>query len=373
MNPSNANEISPIKIAVDALGGDFAPEMVVKGAVLAARNHHAHILLVGNEDKVRAELEKNDGLHLPIEIHHAPELIEMGEAPFHMIRKKKRSSLRVAFELVKENKAQALVSAGNSGAVVYGALFVLKRIKNISRPGIATIMPGLRGMVMIIDAGANTICKPINLVQFALMGSVYFKHAFGLGNPSVGILSNGEEETKGTELTRLTSELLKKTPLNYIGYIEGKDVFSGNVDVVVCDGFVGNVLLKVSEGVAESIVANLKAEFKKRFFSRVGYFFAQKSFLTLKKQLDYAEYGGAPLLGVEKPVIICHGKSNARAFMNAILVANEYVRKDITGKLIEELKHQEYPSNFKKKPFFLNKILHPESSKQKNKTEMEKE
>jgi len=286
------------------MGGDFAPEIVVQGAVLAARDYHIPVLLVGDEEKIRKELEKNDGLHLPIEVHHAPEVIEMGEEPYHMIRKKKRSSLRLAFELVKQNEAQGLVSAGNSGAVVYGALFVLKRIKHINRPGIATVMPSVLGTVMVIDAGANTICKPRNLVQFALMGSVFCTHMFGLHEPRIGVLSNGEEETKGTDLTRITNDLLKKSPLNYVGYVEGRDVFSGNVDVVVCDGFVGNVLLKVSEGIVASIVAGLKAEFGKRLFSRIGYLFARKSFLNLKKQLDYAEYGGAPLLGVEKPVII---------------------------------------------------------------------
>ena len=351
------------------MGGDFAPEMVVKGAVLAARNHHIPVLLVGDEEKIRKELEKNDGLHLPIEVHHAPEVIEMGEEPYHMIRKKKRSSLRLAFELVKQNEAQGLVSAGNSGAVVYGALFVLKRIKHINRPGIDTVMHSLLGTVMVIDAVANTICKPRNLVQFALMGSVFCTHIFGLHEPRIGVLSNGEEETKGTDLTRITNELLKKSPLNYVGYVEGREVFSGNVDVVVCDGFVGNVLLKVSEGIVESIIASLKAEFEKRFFSRIGYLFAQKSFLNLKKQLDYAEYGGAPLLGVEKPVIICHGSSNARALMNGIRVASEYVQKDITGKLIEELQHHEYAQGLKKTPSLINKILHPGSRRENGEPE----
>jgi len=352
------------------MGGDFAPEIVVQGAVLAARNYHIPVLLVGDEEKIQKELEKHDGLHLPIEVHHAPEVIEMGEEPYHMIRKKKRSSLRLAFELVKQNEAHGLVSAGNSGAVVYGALFVLKRIKHINRPGIATVMPSLLGTVMVIDAGANTICKPRNLVQFALMGSVFCTHMFGLHEPRIGVLSNGEEETKGTDLTRITNELLKKSPLNYVGYVEGRDVFSGSVDVVVCDGFVGNVLLKVSEGIVESIVASLKAEFGKRFFSRIGYLFSQKSFLNLKKQLDYAEYGGAPLLGVEKPVIICHGSSNARALMNAIRLANQYVQKDITGKFMEKIEQHEYAQSLKRAPSLIDKILHPGSRKENGEPEI---
>jgi glycerol-3-phosphate acyltransferase PlsX len=357
------------KIAVDAMGGDFAPEVVVQGAVLAARDYHIPVLLVGDEERIQKELEKNDGVHLPIEVHHAPEVIEMGEEPYHMIRKKKRSSLRRAFELVKQNEAHGLVSAGNSGAVVYGALFVLKRIKHISRPGIATAMPSVLGTVLVIDAGANTICKPRNLVQFALMGSVFCTHMFNMREPRIGVLSNGEEETKGTDLTRITNELLKKSPLNYIGYVEGREVFSGNVDVVVCDGFVGNVLLKVSEGIVESIVGGLKKEFEKRFLSKIGYLFAQKSFLNLKKQLDYAEYGGAPLLGVEKPVIICHGSSNARALMNAIRVANEYVQKDITGKFLEELQHHEYAQGIKKTQSLINKLLHSGSRKENEEPE----
>lgn len=359
----------PIKIVLDAMGGDFAPHMAVKGAVLAARTLNVPLVLVGDEYQLRTELKKNDALHLPIEVHHAPEVLEMGEEPFHLIRKKKKSSLRVSFELVREGVGQALVSAGNSGAVVYGALFVLKRIKNISRPGIAAIMPSSGGMVMVIDAGANIICKPQNLVHFALMGSVYFKHVFGHVHPRVGVLSNGEEETKGTELTRHASELLKKTSLNYIGYVEGRDVFSGNVDIVVCDGFVGNVLLKVSEGLAETIVTSLRSEIARRFLSRVGYLFAKESFVALKKQLDYAEYGGAPLLGVDKPVLIAHGKSDARAFMNAIRVAHECVQKDFIGRVIEELQNDE--SLYGIRHSFIDRILHPGGAKEKDADEDE--
>ena len=271
---NNSNDGSSIKIAVDAMGGDFAPEMAVKGAILAARKFNINIVLVGEEDAVKEELEKNAGSDLPIEVYHAPEKIEMGEEPYHLIRKKKRSSIRLAFELVRQNQAQAVVSAGNSGAVVYGALFILKRLKNISRPGIAAMMPSLKGGVLVIDAGANTICRPQNFVQFALMGSVYYKHIMGFPNPRVGVLSNGEEETKGTELTRHANELLKKSSINYIGYVEGRDVFSGKVDIVVCDGFVGNILIKTTEGVAESLVAVLKTEIQKRFISRFGYMLA---------------------------------------------------------------------------------------------------
>ena len=237
----------------------------------------------------------------------------------------------------------------------------VKRIKGISRPGIATFMPSLKGDVMVIDAGANIICKPINLAQFALMGSIYFNNVFNIHNPRVGVLSNGEETSKGNDLTRGANDLLGKSTLNYVGYVEGRDVFNGNVDIVVCDGFVGNVLLKVSEGVAESIFSKLRGEIQNRFLSQIGYLFAKKSFRNLKKQLDYAEYGGAPLLGVDKPVIIAHGKSDARAIMNAVRVANEYVQKDVIGKLMGELEHDGTQHGLKKKHPFLDKIFHRET------------
>jgi len=366
---NNSNDGSSIKIAVDAMGGDFAPEMAVKGAILAARKFNINIVLVGEENAVKEELEKNAGSDLPIEVYHAPEKIEMGEEPYHLIRKKKRSSIRLAFELVRQNQAQAVVSAGNSGAVVYGALFILKRLKYISRPGIAAMMPSLKGGVLVIDAGANTICRPQNFVQFALMGSVYYKHIMGFSNPRVGVLSNGEEETKGTELTRHANELLKKSSINYVGYVEGRDVFSGKVDVVVCDGFAGNILVKTAEGVVETLMTLLKEEIKRRFFSRIGYFFSRPAFLNLKKRFDYSEYGGAVLLGVDKPVIFGHGSSNAHAFMNAVRVACEYVQKDVNNKLIEELQHNEDLYSLKKKVSFINKIFRTGSVKEKDQTE----
>jgi phosphate acyltransferase len=357
MKESISGTVSTPKIAVDAMGGDFAPGSVVKGAVLASTAHGIRVALVGHEEKIREELEKSGGSPHHIEIHHAPEVIEMGEEAFHLIRKKRHASLRVAFEMVRDNEAHALVSAGNSGAVVYGALFILKRLKYIDRPGIGIIMPSLSGKVMVIDAGANTICKPQNLVQFAIMGSSYCRHVLGLGHPKVGVLSNGEEETKGTELTRLANELLKKSSLNYIGYVEGRDVFNGKVDVVVCDGFVGNVLLKVSEGVSESLVAALKEEIGKRSLSKLGYLLAKKSFVNFKKRFDYSEYGGAPLLGVNKPVILGHGTSNANAIMNAVRMAHNLVLKNITHTLTEELRESEDLISLKKTHIFFNKIF----------------
>lgn len=362
--PQRAAEHSDIKIAVDAMGGDFAPEMAVKGAVLAARNLHAHVVLVGDAAVVSEQLKANNGTDLPIEVYHAPEKIGMGEEPYHLIRKKKRSSLRLAFELVRENGAHAVVSAGNSGAVVYGALFILKRLHHINRPGIGALMPSAKGPLLVIDAGANVTCKPQNLIQFAIMGSVYYRHTVGISNPVVAVLSNGEEDIKGTDLTRQANDLLKKSSLNYMGYVEARDVFSGKIQVVVCDGFVGNILIKASEGIAETVGSVLKEEIKSRFFSRLGYALARPSFVDFKKRFDYAEYGGAVLLGVDRPVIFGHGSSNAVAFMNAIRVAQEYVKNDINTKLIHELNENEDLHSVKIRHPFLNRILNPLGSKE---------
>ncbi|HOC37792.1 MAG TPA: phosphate acyltransferase PlsX, partial [Thermodesulfobacteriota bacterium] len=262
---------APIRIALDAMGGDFAPAMAIKGALRAARAFDITLILVGDENILWRELEKHKYQGLSLEVRHAPEVIEMGEKPHHMIRKKKRSSLRVAFDLVRNDEAHAIVSAGNSGAVLYGALFVLKRLKHVIRPGIAARMPSASGTVVIIDAGANAICKPENLIEFAVMGSGYFQHVFEIPEPRVGVLSNGEEDSKGTDLTRDTHEQLKKTKLNYIGYVEGRDVFAGKVDVVVCDGFTGNIVIKTAEGVAQNFISVLKSEISRSFFARIGY------------------------------------------------------------------------------------------------------
>jgi len=319
------------------MGGDFAPKTTVEGAVLAAQEFNISTILVGNESVLTEELSQYDHTSLPIEIRHAPEIITMDESPLNLIRKKRNSSIRIAFDLVKTGEAQAVVTAGNSGAALTASLFVLDNIKGIDRPAIATIMPTLTGSVIVIDAGANTICKPFNLVQFALMGSVYGQRILGTENPRIGVLSNGEEDSKGTKLTRESNTLLKDSALNYIGYVEGKEVFKGGVDIVVCDGFVGNVLLKVSEGIAETIIAALKNEIQKSLSSQLGFILAKKSFDDFKKWFDYANYGGSPLLGVNGGVIISHGRSNAKAIKNAIRVANELVEQKVIEHLAKEL------------------------------------
>ena len=358
--------IQQIKIALDAMGGDLAPEMAVKGAVLAARDYKVPIILVGDEQAIKAELAKQNAHDLPFEFRHASEAIEMGEKPQTMIKKKKNSSLRIAFELVKSGEAKAIVSAGNSGALLYGALFVLKRLKLVSRPGIAARMPSLHGTVVIIDAGANAVCKPGNLVEFAIMGSSYFKHVFGVRKPRVGVLSNGEEDTKGTDLTRETHEQLKKGGLNYIGYVEGRDIFSGNVDVIVCDGFTGNIVIKTTEGVAHNLTTLLRSELRRSIFSKLGYLLARKSFKNFRKKLDYREYGGALLLGVDAPVVFSHGSSNERAFMNALRVAHEYAERDIVTSIRKDLEQNEELFAFKKRRPLIDRLLHPFSRKEED-------
>jgi glycerol-3-phosphate acyltransferase PlsX len=261
----------------------------------------------------------------------------MHDSASDAVRKKKDSSIRVAFELVKQGAADAVVSAGNSGATMAAGMFILKRIKGIERPAIAQIFPTFRGKTLVLDVGGNVDCKPIHLVQFAIMGEVYAQHVMGVAKPRIGLLSNGEEESKGNELTRETNAALKAIPLAYAGYVEGRDIFNGAVDVVVCDGFVGNVVLKVSEGLAEAVGKMLKEEIQQSFLSKVGYLLSRTAFKNFKKKVDYAEYGGAPLLGIDGVGMICHGGSNAKAIKNAVRFAHEYAQKGVNQRMAEKL------------------------------------
>ncbi len=327
-----------MKIAVDAMGGDNAPQAVVAGAVQAARDFNVGIILVGIEKVVREELSKHpQAKTLPIEIRNASEVVDMLDSPATVFRRKKDSSIRVANELVKNGDAAAVFSAGHTGAAMSTSLFVLGRVEGVERPAIATFMPTTSGTSIVLDVGANVDCKPNHLLQFAVMGDVYAKYLLKNPNPRVGLLSIGEEETKGNELTKEAFKLLTETSLNFIGNVEGRDVMSGKADVVVCDGFIGNVVLKVSEAVAEAVGLFLKDGIEKSLLSKLGYLLMRPAFRSLKQKVDYAEYGGAPLVGINGISIISHGRSSGLAVRNAIRVAadlaasevNKHIREDI--------------------------------------------
>lgn len=323
-----------LTIALDAMGGDRAPGAVVEGAVLAAQELAVRILLVGQRDAIESELARHHGRRQSLEIVAASQAVEMAESPSLALRKKD-SSMRVAFELLKRGEAQAVVSAGNSGAMMAIGMFILGNLAGVERPAILVVVPTLRKGAVIIDAGANTECKPRHLLQFGLMGAVYAERVLGISRPRVGVLSNGEEEEKGTELTRAASERLRATALNCVGYVEGRDISSGDVDVVVCDGFTGNVTLKTMEGVAAFIIQLLKGAFRQSYLSRLGHLLSRRSLLKAFACLDYAEYGGAPLLGLDGVAIIAHGGSSPKAIKNAIRVARESVSHDVNRYVVE--------------------------------------
>lgn len=322
-----------MKIAVDAMGGDYAPQEIVKGALQAALEYRLAVILVGDEERVRAELAGNDAGGL-VSIVHAPEVIEMREHPAVAVRRKKNSSIVRATQLVKEGEADALVSAGSTGAAMASALLGLGRIKGIDRPAIAGVLPSEKGFTVLLDAGANVDCKPHHLLQFGVMGYIYAKKILGIPDPRVGLLSNGEEETKGNETTLAAFPLLKNAGINFIGNVEGRDIFRGTVDVVVCDGFVGNIVLKTGEGMAGALFKMMKEEIAKSWLAKMGTVMAEPALKGFKKRLDYAEYGGAPLLGVNGVSIICHGSSTARAVKNAVRVAGESVE----SRLVEAIR-----------------------------------
>lgn len=325
------------RVALDAMGGDNAPAVEVEGAVAACREFGVPVTLVGDRDLLTAELAKHSTQGLDIDIFHASEVVGMHDSASDAVRKKKNSSVRLAFDLVKDGKACAAVSAGNSGATMAAGMFVLKRIKGIDRPAIAQVFPTLKGKTLVLDVGGNVDCKPIHLAQFAILGEVYARYAMGISNPTIGLLSNGEEDSKGNELTRETNAMLKATSLNYSGYIEGRDIFKGTVDVVVCDGFVGNVVLKLSEGLADASGQMLKREILKSWVSKLGYLFVRAAFGRFKKIVDYAEYGGAPLLGINGVGMICHGGSNVKAIKNAIRFTYDYAQSGVTEHVAEKL------------------------------------
>jgi glycerol-3-phosphate acyltransferase PlsX len=327
-----------ITIAVDAMGGDHAPRAEVEGALLAARDLGVRILLVGIEERVKQELARHKTRNLPIEVVNATEVITMSDSPSQAFRRKKDSSVHVAAKLVKDGAAEALVSAGNTGAVMTVARFVLGTLAAVDRPALAAAFPNAREkLTVILDVGANVDSKPEQIEQFAVMGEIYYRTIFGTKRPRVALLSIGEEEMKGNELTREAAARLKLLPMNFVGNVEGRDVFKGEVDVIVCDGFIGNIALKISEGLVEHVGGMLKKAIKSSIASQVGYVLSKQAFDSFRKRTDSSETGGAPLLGVRGITIIGHGRSNAVAIKNAIRVASELCRTRFNEKIEQEL------------------------------------
>ena len=339
-----------MKIAVDAMGGDYAPEEVVLGAIEAVKSYSLDVVLVGDTNKIKEVLNRygaKDNSHLSIV--HASQVIDMGEHPAQAIRKKKDASIVVATQLVKDGACDAVVAPGSTGAAVTAALLGLGRIKGIERPCIATPIPSKKGITVLLDSGANANSKPKHLVEGAIMGSHYAKYILGVGKPTVGLLNIGEEASKGNELAQATYPLLDKLmTISFYGNVEGRDIPKGTVDVVVCDGFVGNVILKFGEGMAMFIIRLVKDTIKSSgFIAKLGALAVYPALRTLKKRLDFTEYGGAPLLGVDGSFIICHGSSKAKAIKNAIRVAGELAQQDVVGhirKSIEEEEVEQYDS-----------------------------
>ncbi|HSS44378.1 MAG TPA: phosphate acyltransferase PlsX, partial [Thermoanaerobaculia bacterium] len=321
-----------MRIAVDAMGGDHAPRVNVDGALAAAREFGIPSLLVGRAAELKPLLAQA-GRGEDIEIVDAPEVVTMNDPATAAIRRKRNSSIRVAANCVRDGRAQGLVSAGHTGAAMVSAKMVIGTIEGVDRPALAAILPNLTGHCLLLDVGANPDAKTQHFKEFAVMGSIYAQLVFGKKNPSIGLMSIGEEDSKGTDRTKEAFKTLKETGLNFIGNVEGRDVFNGKVDVIVTDGFTGNVILKVSEALAEMVEKLLREEIKKTLKASVGFLLSRQAFRNFRSRLDYSEYGGAPLLGAKGCVIICHGRSSAKAVKNAIRLAAEFSR----GKLAEKI------------------------------------
>lgn len=327
-------------IALDAMGGDHGPEGLIAGALLAAESADLHVSLVGDQALLQSHLDSiSPDPHVASRLHivQASEVVGMDESPVVAVRKKKDSSIMVAFDLVRRGEAEAVVSAGNSGATMAAAIRKLGRLKHVLRPGIASFFPTLKNPVVLMDVGANVDCRPEHLYQFAVMASV-FSTIYNVDRPRVGLLTIGEETGKGNNLVKETYELLANSSLNFVGNVEGRDVFQGDVDVIVCDGFVGNICLKVSEGLAEAAMQMLRDEIVKSTTAKIGYLLAKPAFKEFKKRVDYAEYGGAPLLGINGVGIVCHGKSSDQAIKNALLEAARMVKNNVNDGIARELK-----------------------------------
>lgn len=337
----SVSKSAPVRVALDAMGGDHAPAETVLGAVQAAREYGIGVYLVGREEAIRAELAKHDTTGLDLPIIHTDETIEMDDHPATAVRRKKNASMILTLQQVREGKAIGAVSAGNSGAMMAAAIFTLKRLPGVDRPALGGVYPTKKGVCLVVDMGANTDCKPEYLQQFALMGSTYIERIFHIPTPRIGLLANGEEESKGNQQVIETHALLKanatRLGLNFIGNVEGRDIPAGSVDVVVCDGFVGNVVLKLSEGLSEALIGMLREQMSSTLPSKLAAAVLRPGLRKLFKRLDYAEYGGVPLLGIDGSAIISHGRSNARAIKNALRVARETAETGVASAIAEGL------------------------------------
>ena len=323
-----------MRIAIDAMGGDDAPGSTIDGALVAARHHQIGLLLVGDSALIERELSRHPAAgSLDVEILHTPDRIVMSERASAALRRTPRASIRLAAEAVRDGRAAALFSAGHTGATVMAAVGTFGRLTGVDRPALATLIPTRQDPAVLLDSGASVECRPQHLLQFALMGAAYARIALRCEAPRVGLLSVGEEEGKGNELTREAHQLLKQAPVNFVGNLEGRHVFAGDADVIVCDGFTGNVTLKTSEGLVEMIEALLHAELTSTFGTRVGYLLSGQAYRRFRKRVDYSEYGGAPLLGIDNICIVGHGRSSPKAVSNAVTMAVRAVRE----RLIERL------------------------------------
>ncbi len=326
-----------MKIIIDAMGGDNAPQAPVEAACRAAKELDVEIVLVGKTDAIEEELKKHNYSGNAITIAHADEVISNHEEPAKAVRSKKGASVVVAANMLKNGEGDAMLSMGNTGALLAAGLLIVGRIKGVLRPALATLLPSAKGPKMLIDAGANTNCKAENILQFAIMGNIYMKNVLSIESPTVGLMSNGEEEGKGDELTKAAFPLLKKAPLNFIGNIEGRDVMEGTADVITCDGFVGNVILKTVEGMGHVVSDKVKGIFKKNFFTKLGALFVMGGLNEFKQSMDYREYGGAPLLGTKQPVIKGHGSSDAKAVFSAIYQAKKFVETNVIEEIVNNI------------------------------------
>ena len=328
-----------MKILIDVMGGDNAPQVPIEAAVKAANELGVHMMRVGDTDTINNELAKYTYPEDKISIAHAPDVISNHEEPAKAVRQKKTASVVVAANMLKNGEGDAMLSMGSTGALLTAGLLIVGRIKGILRPALATTLPTAQGPKLLVDAGANTNCRPLNLVQFGLMGDAYMKKLYDIKSPKVGLISNGEEEGKGDELTKKTYPEMKKAPFNFMGNIEGRDIMEGNADVMVCDGFVGNVVLKTVEGMGHVISDRIKGIFKKSIITKLGAVFVMGGIKEFKKAMDYREYGGAPLLGCKKLVLKGHGSSDTKAAFAAIKQAKIFIDTDVNKEIEENLKN----------------------------------